>query len=111
MHRWPDAQRFTVETFRREAEGILALARSRADVRSARALLFNRLSQYQFDATLESSPLSAEELVVVRDCARALRGVLKKNSDVRSGFSVMGAIWDIAHGVPRPDLGPGFFGG
>jgi len=100
---------YTREAFCREAAEILALVRPCRDVRSARTRLFHRMSEYQFDTSLEGSSLATDELIIVRDCARALRGVLKKSSDVRAGFSVVAAIWDIANGTSRPDLGPGFF--
>jgi lysine 2,3-aminomutase len=109
MTRWPDPDRFDREAFCREAADVVALIRQRGDVRSARTALFKRISEYQYDYSLETSPLGHEERVTVRDCARAWRGILRKSSDRRAGFSVMAALWDVAHGRPRPDLGPGFF--
>jgi lysine 2,3-aminomutase len=106
---WPDPARYTRDAFKREAADLLALVRERADVRSARTALFRRVSEYQYEYSLESSPLDHEARVVVRDCARAWRGVLRKNSDKRAGFSVIAALWDVAHDRPRPELGPGFW--
>lgn len=104
-----DPSQFNGSVFRKEAADSMALIRSCRDVRAARTVLFHRLSQYQFDASIDSSRRSLEDLIIVRDCARSLRGVLKKSSDSRTGFSVMAALWDIAHDVPRPDLQPGFY--
>lgn len=109
MTTWPDPTRFTQEAFCREASHLLELIRQHDDVRSARIALFKRVSDYQFDVSLENSSLAHQERVVVRDCARAWRGILRKNSDKRAGFSVMAALWDIAHSRPRPDLEAGFY--
>lgn len=104
-----DPERFSCEAFRREAANLLALIRPRPDVRSARALLFDRVSRYQFEASLETSRLGPREEIIVRDCARAFRSLLRKRAEARGGFSVMGALWDLAHDVSRSDLGPGFY--
>jgi len=109
MQRWPDPARFTREEFCRKASDIIDMIRQSPDVRSARTALFKRVSKYQYDFSLEDSSLGHEERVIVRDCARAWRGILRKSSDKRAGFSVMAALWDIAHDRPRPDLGPGFY--
>ena len=69
------------------------LVRDRSTVRSARGALFRRISEYQFDYSLETGKLDHEQRVVARDCARAWRGILRKSSDKRAGFSVMAALW------------------
>ncbi|MFH0901030.1 MAG: KamA family radical SAM protein [Pseudomonadota bacterium] len=109
MARWPDPDRFSREAFCREAASLVALVRQHGSVRSARVALFRRISDYQFDISVENGTLRHQEAVAVRDCARAWRGILRKSSDQRVGFSVMAALWDIAHDRPRPELGPGFY--
>ncbi len=106
---WPDPARYTQEAFCCEASHLLELIRQHKHVRSARVALFKRVSDYQFDISLDNSSLAHPERIVVRDCARAWRGILRKSSDKRAGFSVMGALWDIAHSRPRPDLEAGFY--
>jgi lysine 2,3-aminomutase len=103
------ADLFTREAFCREAADMLAFIRQNASVRSARTALFKRISDHQFEFSLEDSRLGHEERVLVRNCARAWRGILRESSDRRAGFSVMEALWDLAHDRPRPDLSPGFF--
>jgi lysine 2,3-aminomutase len=103
------AAHYTREAFCREAVDLLTLIRARADVRSARQALFRLVSDYQFECSLETSSMGHEARVVVRDCARAWRGLLRKSSDRRTGFNVMAALWDVAHGRPRADLQPGFY--
>ncbi len=109
MTRWHGPASFTRDEFLRRAFELTELIRQCPDVRSARAAIFRRVSKYQFDSSLEGCTLGHEDQIVVRDCARAWRSILRKSSDKRSGFSVMAALWDIAHDRPRPDLGPGFY--
>ncbi|MBN2359664.1 MAG: KamA family radical SAM protein, partial [Deltaproteobacteria bacterium] len=109
MTRRSDTAHFTRERFCHEAAHLLALIRHCPNIRSARDRLYRHVSQLQFTSSLETRPPHYEERVVVRDCARAWRGILQKRSDQRAGFSVMAALWDIAHGQPRPELGPGFY--
>ncbi|NLP06055.1 KamA family radical SAM protein [Candidatus Fermentibacteria bacterium] len=45
---------------------------------------------------------------MVRDCARALRGMCTERAEELSGFSVAEALCDIARGRPRADLSPAF---
>ncbi|HID77455.1 MAG TPA: KamA family radical SAM protein [Planctomycetaceae bacterium] len=51
----------------------------------------------------------AAEATRVRDCERALCGVLSQHADVRGGFSVTQAWWDVAMGRRREDLQAGFY--
>ena len=104
-----DKARYSRESFRSQAEALLALIRQHADVRSARTSLYKQVTDYQLDINLESRFPSHRDAVLVRDCARAWRGMLRKSTDHRIGFSVIAALWDIAHDLPRPELGPGFY--
>ncbi len=64
---------------------------------------------FPMDRAVETACLSADSLARIRDCALALRNILKKESDELTGCSVAQAIRDINHGVPRPDLTPAFY--
>lgn len=100
---------YSRENFEREAADFLAFLRPFPDAETARSALFSRISDYQYDAHQETSDLGLDLLVVVRDCARAFRGLLRETSDRLAGFSVMQALFDLAHGRERPDLGPAFY--
>ena len=104
-----DAARYSCDGFRSEAAALLALIRQQPDVRSARMALFEWVTDHQFDVNLEDRFLAHRDALLVRDCARAWRGILRKSADKRVPFSVIGALWDIAHDQPRPELEPGFF--
>lgn len=45
----------------------------------------------------------------IRDCAQALRGMFTRRAEKLAGFSLAGAICDVARGVSRPDLTPAFY--
>jgi lysine 2,3-aminomutase len=109
MQDWPGPRRFTRAEFEGEASRILELLKACPDLATARSKLFAAVSDYQFDLSTEDQRLPALERVIARDCARALRCMLMETSEAKTGFSVLQALWDVAHGVDRPDLEPGFF--
>ncbi|MBM3325161.1 MAG: hypothetical protein FJY66_05790, partial [Calditrichaeota bacterium] len=85
---------------------LLNSERSDDDVRQE---LLNRIQKIQFERELEDPFYSNIEEIVVRDCARSLRGILKPTNERRSGFSFLCALRDLAKGAPRPDLSAAFF--
>jgi lysine 2,3-aminomutase len=99
---------FTRERFCGEADGLLVSVRRCRDRESARRRLVGLINEDQYESG-GAPDLAAEERTALRDCTRALRGMLRERSDERAGFSVTQALWDLARGVPRPDLQPGFF--
>jgi lysine 2,3-aminomutase len=101
--------RFTRERFEGEAARFLDGVREVASLADARARLFAHVTEEQFDRFRGDSETEDPALPVARDCARALRGMLKERSDDRAGFSLTRALWDVARGVERSDLGPGFW--
>jgi lysine 2,3-aminomutase len=110
MTDWSGAARYTVERFRQEADELLAPIRRCRDLNGARYRLYDRISDHQYDSAIEDrSRIPLDERVVVRDSARALRAMLRESADTRAGFSVAHVLWDIARGVSRPELGPGFY--
>ncbi|MEW6080155.1 MAG: KamA family radical SAM protein [Thermodesulfobacteriota bacterium] len=95
--------------FRHEAGRFLSLVAEAKTLDEARALMSAHVSTEQFEAHQSVALVHGSPLYVVRDCARALRGMLHRRADQRAGFSVARAIWDLAAGRIRPDLSPAFF--
>ncbi len=100
---------YTEENFRAEAADFLAVAGSASHLEVARERLFERVTRYQFDTFRENIALSEGKIIRVRDCAGALRNILKARSDSLTGFSIAKVFYDLARRVPRPDLQPGFY--
>ncbi|WP_373499110.1 KamA family radical SAM protein [Desulfococcus sp.] len=101
--------RYRVETLTAEAAPLLELIEGLRGLGNVRRRLFNKVSTIQFETFSESNKVPFDERLIVRDCARAFRGMLKEKSDRKSGFSVAQALWDIARGIPRPELTRGFY--
>lgn len=95
--------------FQKNATKIFSLISSAHSLNDAREILSNHVSAEQFEANQSIATVNGSTLHIVRDCARALRGMLHRRADERSGFSVTQALWDLARGKKRPDLTPGFF--
>jgi lysine 2,3-aminomutase len=100
---------FDIEDFKRAAESYLPVVANATNVEVARERLFRRVTTNQFDTFADESQLAEGKIIRVRDSTRALRSIIKSRSDSLAGFSVIQAIYDIAKGVPRPDLQPGFY--
>jgi lysine 2,3-aminomutase len=80
-----------------------------ANVEVARERLHRKISTSQLDSYSTKTRLHEGRIVRVRDCALILKSILKLRSDKLSGFSVAEALYDIARGISRPDLKPGFY--
>lgn len=100
---------YNVEAFRKDAKPLLAEISSCSHLSVARERLVNKIGRMLADTFKIKPALEPQLLVRARDCADTLMGVLHERCDTRSGFSVTQALWDIARGVPRDDLQPGFF--
>lgn len=100
---------YTLETLKAESESFIRLAGSSPNLEVVRERLFRRVTRYQFDVFDEDNPPSVKSIVRVRDCTRAMRSILRAQSDRMAGFSVTRALHDIARGRDRRDLQPGFF--
>ncbi len=100
---------YTEENFRVEAADFLAIAGSASHLEVARERLFERVTRYQFDTFRENIALPEGKIIRVRDCAQALRNILKARSDSLTGFSIAKVFYDLARRVPRPDLQPAFY--
>jgi len=100
---------FSPCVFREEHGDFLGLIRAAEDVDDARRALYHYVTEQQYQTHFDDRDFSNFEMTVIRDCARVLRSVLARGSDLRAGFSVTRALWDLARGVDRPDLSPAFF--
>jgi len=99
----------TKERLIAEGRQFITLAGSTGNLEVVRERLFRRVSRYQFDVFDERHEPSVKSIVRVRDCSRAMRSILRAQSDRMAGFSVSQALFDIAHGKDRLDLEPGFY--
>ncbi|MBN1868361.1 KamA family radical SAM protein [Candidatus Sumerlaeota bacterium] len=104
-----DLTQFTIDAFRREARRILDVVRGSPNIDEARRRLYLVLSESRYEKAKEEENTPLDTRVINRDCTRSMRGILHEASDAKCGFSVMQALWDIAQGVERPDLQPGFY--
>ena len=105
----PMEERYTRERFQEEGKKILSIIRDAASVDEARRRLYSHVTEDQFTKYEADASSINTVLHVVRDCARALRGMVLERSSKAAGFSVEQALWDIARGNDRPDLQPGFY--
>lgn len=109
MKSWPYEVLYGREAFGKEAGPLLSVLKDCKSLSQARERLIRKVSQV-YAGTFEGRPSPpAHELIRARDCARALLAVADARSDARTGFSVTQAMWDVAAGRPREDLGRGFF--
>lgn len=105
----PVKDRYTKEAFQEASKKILGIVQEAASVEEARRALFSYVSDEQYERYGAAKFSLGARLHIVRDCARAWRGMLTGLSDERAGFSNIQALWDLSHGSPRPDLQPGFY--
>ncbi len=100
---------YNIERFRNEAGRFLSLLSTAQSLDEARENLSLHIASEHYEAYQSAVTSDGSFLYTVRDCARALRGMLHKHADERSGFSVSQALWDVAKKTPRPDLSAAFF--
>jgi hypothetical protein len=106
-HRISD--RFNRRQFKRRAGKILSIVSAASSLEEARGILSRYVSTEQFQANQSLTAVNGSTLHIVRDCGRALRGMLNRRADELAGFSVTQALWDLARDRERSDLTPGFF--
>lgn len=97
-------------TFRNITSNWLDTLRSSDNIDTVRSSLLAYINYRQFETYSETSPdIHDLDRVIVRDCARAWRGILNPRSEKLSGFSVLSAMIDAAHGIDDPDLSDAFW--
>jgi lysine 2,3-aminomutase len=104
-----DSSQFSATGLRSAAPRIFDLAREAASLGAMRGELCALAEQMEYDTFRDYNELREGSIIRVRDCASAFRSMLRQRSDDRAGFSVAQAIRDVARGVARPDLAPGFY--
>lgn len=105
----PQIPEYSRELLSREAGSLFSALELCADVEAARSQLLTNVNRI-YAQTLHDRPSPpAHELIRARDCERALTNVLQRRSDLRAGFSVAQALWDIALARRREDLQPAFY--
>ncbi len=109
MPRSPLTERYTREQFQKEGARILTIVRNASSIENARRALYDHVTQGQYEKCGPTARSINAYLYIVRDCARAWRGILLESSEEAAGFSVIQALWDIARGKDRPDLQPAFY--
>ena len=104
-----DISRYNREGLLREASSLLSVVKRCSNLYVARDRLRARVSQLSFDALAQGSEAHSAERMRVRDCGLALNTILTERADSQAGFSVAKALWDVAAGLSRDDLQPGFY--
>ncbi|MGV1100133.1 KamA family radical SAM protein [Thiovibrio sp. JS02] len=79
------------------------------DIEELRGQLIDFTFSVEQQAVEEASCDDASLLARIRDCGFSFRTILKKGSEQAAGFSILQALWDIGHDIPRPELTPAFF--
>lgn len=104
-----DTTRFTREYFTVKLPEIIIIARQSKSVDDLRKSLARLAHNMMFETFDDYESFSAGSIMRVRDCAKIIVRMMTRRSEHKAGFSVAGAIRDIALDVPRPDLSPAFY--
>ncbi|HOX43246.1 MAG TPA: KamA family radical SAM protein [Myxococcota bacterium] len=100
---------WTRERFLQEAVAWLPDLAREAPLEAVRQATLERVNRLHFETYSGDQSLHDLDLIVVRDCARAWRGLLHPRSERLAGLSVLQALVDTARGAARDDLAPGFW--
>ncbi|MBE0568345.1 MAG: KamA family radical SAM protein [Deltaproteobacteria bacterium] len=100
---------WTQDRFLQEAAAWLPDLTRDAPIESIRQSVLARVNRIHFETYDEEGGLHDLDLVVVRDCARAWRGLLHPRSERIAGHETLQALVDVARGLPRDDLSPNFW--
>jgi len=101
--------RYTADQVKTAAAGFMAVAKRARSLGSLRERLSELALQYEFDTFYDYTKFDEGSIIRVRDCAQALRSILRKRSDDLAGFSVAKVIWDVSRDRERTDLSPAFW--
>lgn len=102
-------ERYPIERLREVAAPLFQILADADSLERARGLATGYVSQRQFEVGCLSDGRPGDTpSYVVRDCARALRGMLTVRAEVKSGCSLAETLWDLARRRSRPELQPGF---
>ncbi len=101
---------WTSQSFLECASHWLSILRSEGGLETIRLDLLAYINIQQYTTYSGGDHANDLERVIVRDCARAWRGLLNPRSEDLAGFSVLRALIDVAKGTTREDLKPAFWG-
>ena len=104
-----DTAKFTKEYFRAKLPEIITIAKHSDSVDELRESLAKLAHNMMFETFDDYDSFSAGSIMRVRDCAKTIVRMMTRRSEHKAGFSVAGAIRDIAFNVPRPELAPAFY--
>lgn len=97
------------ERFQNEVADWVAVLRRDEPVEEIRRALLKRIDDISVHDDDRLVDLHVLDRIVVRDCGRALRSMLRPRNERETGFSVLQAMIDAARGRPRPDLSRAFW--
>ncbi|MBD3237456.1 MAG: KamA family radical SAM protein [Candidatus Eisenbacteria bacterium] len=100
---------YDAEALRAHVPELCRRLRERKDPSRARKVVDGWAHEVLFSALDRPSSVGPAAAIRIRDCAEALRGMATRRAEKLAGFSLARALYDVAHGVARPDLTPAFF--
>jgi lysine 2,3-aminomutase len=98
---------FSLELLKETAPEVFAILSRCRSLNGARERLINLVSHWQLD--IPQGETVEGRVVRIRDCARVLRSIFSYRAEGLAEFSVMEALYDLAHGKRRPELEEGFY--
>ena len=104
-----DLSIFTAKYLKKTNPLIFKLIARAQDIEELRGQLVDFTFTVEQQAVEEAAHDDASLLARIRDCGFSFRTILKKGSEQAAGFSILQALWDIGHNIPRPELSPAFF--
>jgi len=103
--------KYTPELFLAISEEWNNILKSGRDIEDIRIDLLHHINHRQFFTYSEKDKeIHDLDLVIIRDCARAWRGILHPRSENLAGFSVLKELINAANGKPDPALSEDFWG-
>lgn len=100
---------FTAKYLKKTNPLVFKLIAHAQDIEELRGKLIDFTFAVEQQAVEEAAHDDASLLARIRDCGFSFRTILKKGSEQAAGFSILQALWDIGHNIPRPELSPAFF--
>ncbi|MBA3002299.1 MAG: KamA family radical SAM protein, partial [Desulfurivibrio sp.] len=104
-----DISIFTAKYLKKTNPLIFKLIARAHDIEDLRGQLVDFTFTVEQQLVEEAAHDDASLLARIRDCGFSFRTILKKGSEQAAGFSILQALWDIGHNIPRPELSPAFF--
>jgi lysine 2,3-aminomutase len=104
-------EKFTPELFPSISDRWNSILRSGDNIDDIRTNLLNYINERHFTSySYTDNEMSDLDLIIIRDCARAWRGMLHIRSEKLAGFSILSELVNAAHGSSDPSLSEAFWG-